>query len=905
MMSVRPIRNACLGAGLFLGAVTSPVLAQNGDSKGEQQPKVDLNFDVPDAPILTPEQELATFVLPQGYRIELAAGDPQLHDPVDISFDASGRMWVVEMRGLMPDADGTGELEPVGSIATLSDTDGDGLYETRTVFADDLVLPRGICHGFGGVIAILPPELVWMSDTDGDGRVDETVVIDQGSAFARGLDNPEHAPNAPRIGLDNWLYLANHDWRYRLVDGEWQRSRVSRRGQWGQSQDDWGRWVYNYNSTPVHGDRVPPHYLVRNETLGMAAGGNARLVQDGTVVPSRPNTGVNRGYRGGTLNDEGRLASYTAACAPLIFRGTELQAEDRGAIFVCEPAGNLVRKNLMTERDGRLSGEPSRHRYEFLTSTDERFRPVNMVNGPDGALYIVDLYRGILQHRVFLTSFLRRQIEERRLDEGIGLGRVWRVSYEEPLALPETVLPIDTAGLDTATPFELVAHLYSSNGWVRATAQRLLIQLGAEKVKRTGDKEIALSSIDNMADLLESRFGSVEGALIGVALGQTDLMKDQSIHTLARLHSACTLEGLGLLDDDTVALGLGNELSPDLLPQWVRLSEGRTSTSIRMAWQDIVGWSSVSWSGNGQVDLPSELDTTRLRWQLAQSFGSVTWLPDPTPENLGIFARSSLALAPKLLVGREEDPILRHGLLSGIEGRELDLFVQLARFQHEPEDSAQPFPFTETTKQIGQLMARRGNYFEFERLFTLMEEPGLSQAASGALLDGFAKQLEAKPPAPFAQPAPKSLNRLLAAVAKPIHKDLVRIRAALTFASAVSDELLPETIAMNTAIGRGALIYRASCVACHQADGRGLASLAPPLGDPQWLGREDAELIKIVIEGISGKIEVEGKDWDLVMPPWAHLSNQEVADVLSYVLATFGTKEVMRLIEPAAVEAER
>ena len=262
-------------------------------------------------------------------------------------------------------------------------------------------------------------------------------------------------------------------------------------------------------------------------------------------------------------------------------------------------------------------------------------------------------------------------------------------------------------------------------------------------------------------------------------------------------------------------------------------------------------------------------------------------------------------MAPWILLDREKDPILRHGLLSGIQGRELDLFVQLAQFPQDQEDPAHPFAFVETTKQIGQLVARRANYFEFERLFTLVKDPAQSQAACDALLYGFAKQLEAKPPGPFAQPEPESLTRLLAVVPKPVHKDLVRIRAALTFASEAPDELSEEEVSMNSAIGRGALVYQSTCVACHQTDGRGLASLAPPLGDPKWLGRDDAELIQIVIGGISGKIEVEGKDWDLIMPPWAHLSDQEVADVLTYVLGTFGSEETMRLIEPAAVKAER
>ncbi|MFT4710299.1 MAG: mono/diheme cytochrome c family protein [Planctomycetota bacterium] len=882
MKSARPIRNACLGAGLFLCSLATPVLAQNGDSKGELQPKVDRNFDVPPAPILTPEQELATFQLPPGYKIELAASDPLVHDPVDISFDAQGRMWLVEMQGLMRDADGTGELDPVGTIATLSDKDGDGFFETRTVFADQLVLPRGICHGYGGVIAILPPELVWMKDTDGDGRFDKKVVIDQGNAFGAGLTNPEHAPNAPRIGLDNWLYLANHEWRYRLVEGEWQRSRVPRRGQWGHSQDDWGRWVYNYNSTPVHGDRVPTHYLLRNPALGQAQGSNGRLVHDAKLLPSRLNTGVNRGYKPSTLNDNGRLATYTAACAPLVFRGTALAPEDRGATVVCEPSGNLLRLNRMYEEDGLVSGEPVRHEFEFLTSTDERFRPVNLANGPDGALYVVDLYRGILQHRVFLTSFLRRQIEERGLDKGIGLGRIWRITYEESKA-------VDASPLDKLSPSALFTALSSPNAWRSETARRLLIEAGAEAV--SAELPTLSDSGSTPESLLVQAFWSVDRALASLALSTPQTNSDNA--PTAELNALWTLEGLGLLNDEAIAMALKTEAIPDLLAQWVRVSEGRAAQQHLAAWEGILTASPDRFGGK---------DTTRLYWQMAHSLGERPVAPMQTATELepGNAPIDPISLAPLLLQGRDQDAILREGLLSGLPERELDLYTWLRPVQHKADGEPLPFAFRATCEKIGQLVAKRGSYDEYGRLFTLATpvhktaknaagwempvDPGPNAfQAELALLKGFVAGLKSKSPGPFERSEPASLEGLLA-IASGEHAELAfAIRDKLTFQQTGSAPL-----GASPSFLRGQQVYSVTCAACHQPDGKGLDGLAPPLGDSKWLGRKDEELIRIVVEGLSGEIEVEGKTWDLVMPPWPHLPDDQVADVLTYVLGQFG-----------------
>lgn len=832
---------------------------QNGDQAGEAQPARDRDFEVPAAPALTPEQELATFELPPGYRIELAAGDAVIDDPVDLAFDERGRMWVVEMKGFMPDADGHGELDAVGSIATLTDTNGDGLYETRTTFADALVLPRGLTLAYGGVVAVLPPRLVWMGDRDGDGRCDLIETIDEGGAFDVGLTSPEHAPNAPMLGLDNWLYLGNHKWRYRLVGTEWRREEVPVRGQWGLDEDVFGRAVYNYNSTPIRGDRVPPHYLVQNPALGLANGSNGALATETSVWSSRPNTGINRGYREGMLRGDGTLKSYTAACGPGFFTGTALAPEDVNDVFVAEPAANLVRHNRMTESDGRLSGVNAYGRRDFLTSTDERFRPVDLEDGPDGALYVVDLYRGILQHRVFLTSFLRRQIEERGLDKPLGLGRIWRVTHESGTrSLGRS--------LGDLGPNGLVNALSSANGWTRRTAQRLLIERGARSRATIAALE-ALARADK-----------------GPAF--------------ARLHALFTLEGLGELSDDVLASGLENETEAHVQAALVRLSEARTDERHLAAWM--------------RLALSAE---PLVRWQLAHSLGvRPTLHPDlydgPT------FYVDPLAIAPVLLQGRDEDAILRHGLLTGLSGRELDLAETLDPLRVPSEPPSQGSAFAATLSDIGFCIGRRGDPAELERLFARVLEPASSPGAprptATPLLKGLLRGALDRKPSHEPGPRPAPLADLLGREA-PSWAELRALGTALDQAlkygapqAAESGEDPATAKLRSDAIAHGKLVFARNCAACHQADGSGLIGVAPPLTDQAWLSKTDEELAAILVGGLSGEIEVQGKQWNLAMPSWRLLSNEDLASVLTYVLATHGKDgNETRLIAPATIEAAR
>ncbi|MEM8968336.1 MAG: dehydrogenase, partial [Bacteroidota bacterium] len=418
------------------------------------------------SPVLTPAEEMATFQVEPGMKIQLVAAEPMVQEPVVITFDEDGRLWVVEMRGFMPTISGDGEEQLVGRVSVLEDQDGDGQMDTSTVYLDSLVMPRALAVVQGGAL-IAERNSLWMTqDLDGDLQADTKTLIDADYA-SNGL--PEHSDNGLWRGVDNWYYNAKSHFRYKLVDGEWQRDNTEFRGQWGLSHDDEGRLYYNYNWSQLHADLVPPNYFSRNVNHTPTSGIDEGLTLDRRIYPIRDNPAVNRGYIPGTLDEEGKLLEFTAACSPLVYRGAAFPAEFQGNAFVCEPAGNLIKRNVVKEDGLQLLANDPHPGQEFLASTDERFRPVHLATGPDGALYIADMYRGIIQHGAYMTPYLKEQTLQRKLDQFINRGRIWRV-------FPNNWQKTTPAKLSKLPSEELVVYLSYANGWYRDMAQRLLVE---------------------------------------------------------------------------------------------------------------------------------------------------------------------------------------------------------------------------------------------------------------------------------------------------------------------------------------------------------------------------------------------------------------------------------------------
>ena len=445
------------------------------------------------SPPLTPEQALESFVLADpDLRVELVAAEPLVQDPVTITFDEQGRLWVVEMLGFMQDIEGTGEEDPVGRVNILYDDDGDGRMDRSQLFLDSLVLPRAIAVVKGGALVAENIPLWFAEDTDGDGRADKRTLID---AEYGGSGMPEHSANGLWRAMDNWYYNAKSSFRYRNIDGEWTRDSTEFRGQWGIAHDNAGRLFYNYNWSQLHADLVPPGFLGRNPNHTATSGIDHGLTLERTIYPIRSNTAVNRGYVPGTLDEQGRLLEFASACGPLVYRGTALPEAYAGDAFVCEPTANLIKQNDIFEDGFVLRAEGAYKDREFLASTDERFRPISLASGPDGALYVVDMYKGIIQHGPYMTPYLREETLKRGLEAPVHMGRIWRITSKNA---PTQAQP----DLSAATPGKLVELLADPNGWTRDMAQRLLVERGdpdvvpaLESLIRTGNPLGALHAV--------------------------------------------------------------------------------------------------------------------------------------------------------------------------------------------------------------------------------------------------------------------------------------------------------------------------------------------------------------------------------------------------------------------------
>ncbi|SKC06404.1 DUF7133 domain-containing protein [Dyadobacter psychrophilus] len=413
------------------------------------------------SPFITPEKTIEKMQVEGGFEVKLIAAEPLVSAPVAMQFDDKARMWVVEMTGYMPDTIGTGEDIPNGNIVILEDKNNDGVYDDRKVVIDSLILPRAICLIENGILVAEPTNL-WFYEFKND-KVGKKTLVDP--KYTEG-GNVEHQPNGLFRALDNWIYNAKSDKRYRKRGNKWEIEHTHFRGQWGISQDNYGRLYYNNNSQNLIGDYFPAGLGASNKNQKNVAGYNEKWVANNNVFPLHPTPGVNRGYMKNVLDDSLRLTNFTAAAAPVVYRGDLFGDSYAFNAFVPEPSANLIKRNILAENGYIVKGEQAYKNKEFLASTDERFRPVSLYNGPDGAMYILDMYRGIIQHKTYLTPYLKDQIGKRDLTQPLSAGRIYKVVPKNARARP-VMIPSDAN--------ELVKLLGHANGWVRDRAQQKLI----------------------------------------------------------------------------------------------------------------------------------------------------------------------------------------------------------------------------------------------------------------------------------------------------------------------------------------------------------------------------------------------------------------------------------------------
>jgi glucose/arabinose dehydrogenase len=515
--------------GVVAGAVVVSFAVLGAQNKPAWPPPVQKTPEK--APVLSAEEEMKTLVLPPGYRAELVAKEPLVVDPIAIDFDADGRMWVLEMPGFMSAEGAANSREPINNVVVLEDANGDGVMDKRTVFTDKLVLPRALKVLESGVLVGEPPNLWVMKDTDGDLKADSKELVSD--SYGRAAASIEHNANSLFWGLDNIIYTSEHDWHLRWKNGKFETIPTLSRGQWGASMDDAGRIFRNVNDAPLFADFIAAKYYFRNPNMIRTRGLYEPLIsrEASTIWPVRATRGVNRGYRDQFFRPDDSSMTIQGVGTPVVYRGDRLPKELYGDAFITDSTTNLVhRYKIVDDGSGRLKAVDGYDKGEILASYDERFRPVNMLPGPDGTLYVVDMYRGIVQEQIYWTDFLRDYIRARDLEKPVNLGRIWRIVH--------TTTKRDRApALSKAPAADLVKALAHPNGWWRDTAQRIMVERGD---------------------------ATVVPMLKKLAAQTTDWR--------TKLHALWTLDGLEAIGVEEVQRALGDK-SPEVRAAAVRLSE--------------------------------------------------------------------------------------------------------------------------------------------------------------------------------------------------------------------------------------------------------------------------------------------------------------------------------------------
>jgi putative membrane-bound dehydrogenase-like protein len=652
----------------------------------------------PPAGPLSPREELATFHVPKGFRVELVASEPDVIDPVAMAFDEDGRLFVAEMRGYPNGGVGTGTITS-GRIKLLEDRDGDGVYETSTVFADGLRFPTGVMPWHGGLLVANAPDILFLDDIK-DGKAQRKRTLYTGFNLA----NIQQLVNSLQWGLDNWVYgcagsdggtitspekpdmpavtLRNRGIRFH-PETPGSLEPTSGGGQYGLTQDEWGQWFTATNSQHLRHIVLPDHYLRRNPALPVSAV-TLDIPDHGAackVYRLSPFEGwrVERTQRRAGGPDAQRFPStelvpggyITSACSPVIYAADLFPEAYRGNAFVCDPANNLIHRDVLEPHGVTFTAKRGDADCEFLASTDTWFRPVHLTLGPDGGLYVLDFYREVIETPLSLPDDIKKKLNL----ESRGRGRIWRI-------VPEGTKPARKPALGKATSAELVQHLEDGNLWWRLTAQRLLVERQDKTVVRT--------------------------------LG---LLAREARFPPARAHALWTLRGLKAGPDLEKAL---KDSSPKVREQAVRLAEDHLADS-----RDLPG---IGRAGEA-LEYLSVDPSPRVRFQIALSAGEV-WL--------GHSGYTTNALV-KILTHDAEDVWIRTAALSSVRGDAasyLPAFTRNAKFTRTAAGA-------EVLTRLAAMSSTYGSEEDLAAVLALLARPDKENTGwQLAILEGFGQGLQ-------------------------------------------------------------------------------------------------------------------------------------------------------------------
>ena len=412
--------------------------------------------------------------------------------------------------------------------------------DKSTVYIDSLVLPRMILPLDDRLLVneTYTYDLWSYKDTNGDGKADEKkLLFHDDKADNRNL---EHQASGLIWNLDNWIYNSRNPVRFKFKDDKILVDSLldAPQGQWGLTYDDFGRLYYS-----SAGGEVAALGFQQNPAYGSFELEDQLMDDFDATWPIIATPDVQGGAE--QLRVDSKLNHFTASCGQAIFQGDHLPADMKGDLFICEPVGRLIRRAKVINRDGQIFLKSAYHQKEFLASTDMNFRPVNMATGPDGCLYIVDMYRGIIQESNWTRegSYLRPVIKREKLDKNFGRGRIYRLVYENDKSGPRPQMLQESSQ-------QLVKHLAHPNGWWRSTAQKLLLI--------RNDKSV-VSDLEKMALNDYSWFERI-------------FSYNHESSAQSRVHALWTLKGLDALEKDVLFMALKDE-DPQVRKTAVWLSE--------------------------------------------------------------------------------------------------------------------------------------------------------------------------------------------------------------------------------------------------------------------------------------------------------------------------------------------
>lgn len=494
----------------------------------------------PSPAMLDPEQSMRTIQLPPGYHLQLVASEPEIQEPVAITWDGNGRMYVAEMRSYMQDIDGTGEHLPICRITRLEDSDGDGKMDKHTIYLDSLVLPRMMLALDDRLIVneTYTYNMYSYRDKDGDGKADEKVQVYHNDK--RDDANLEHQKSGLVWNVDNWIYVTTNPVRYKFKKGQLQVDTLadSPGGQWGLANDNYGRLFFS-----SAGGENPAFNFQQNPVYGGLDLDNQHDEDFDAVWPIIATPDVQGGQI--RLRPDSTLNHFTGCCGQSIFRGDRLPDGMRGDLFICEPVGRLIRRAKIIDDNGAVILKNAYDQREFLASSDMNFRPVNSATGPDGCLYIVDMYHGIIQESNWTKpdSYIHPQIKRKQLDLNINRGRIYRLVHDgyQPGPRPQLL---------TASNSELVAALSHPNGWWRDNAQKLLV---------IHEDQSVVPALKKLATGEQS-------------FGEKLVFWRKSPPAIARFHALWTLDGLNAVDEQTLTIALQDK-DREVRKAAIRISE--------------------------------------------------------------------------------------------------------------------------------------------------------------------------------------------------------------------------------------------------------------------------------------------------------------------------------------------